>query len=365
MATISVPPTRIRVPPTGIRRVRSVEEADVAGKRVLVRADLNVPLAGGMVADDTRIRAALPTLEYLRHRGAASIDVCSHLGRPDGPDPRYAIAPVAERLRRLFGGPVSVLENTRFDPGETSNDPAFAARLAEGHDVFVEDAFGSVHRAHASTVGVAALLPTYAGLLVERELEHLGRLLGEVVRPFVVVVGGAKVDDKLPLIEHLGGRADAVLAGGKIADRLRRGVATHAGVELPVDVVAAPTFDADARARVLPLAAVPDGWSILDIGPRTIHRFAAVIEDARTIFWNGPLGVFEWPRFANGTAAIGVALAHARAYSVVGGADTVRALDATGLTSCVSWVSTGGGASLALLAGDELPGLAVIPSPAL
>jgi phosphoglycerate kinase len=359
MATISVPPT-------GVRRVRSVEEADVEGKRVLVRADLNVPLAGGLVADDTRIRAALPTLEHLRDHGAAAIDVCSHLGRPEGRDPRYAIAPVAERLRRLFDGPVSVLENTRFDPGETSNDPAFAARLADGHDLFVEDAFGSVHRAHASTVGVAALLPTYAGLLVERELEHLGRLLGEVVRPFVVVVGGAKVDDKLPLIAHLGARADAVLAGGKIVERLRvRGAPRVAGLELPPDVVAAPTFDPDAAARVVPLEAVPHGWSILDLGPRAIRRFSTALEGARTIFWNGPMGVCEWPRFANGTAAIAVAIAQARAYSVVGGADTVRALDEAGLARGVSWASTGGGASLALLAGDELPGLSVIPSPAL
>jgi phosphoglycerate kinase len=353
------------VPPTGIRRVRSVEEADVAGKRVLVRADLNVPLANGTVADDARIRAAIPTIELLRRRGAAAIDVCSHLGRPDGPDPHYAMAPVEERLRQLVEGPISVLENTRFDPGETANDPAFAARLADGHDLFVEDAFGSVHRAHASTVGVAALLPTYAGLLVERELEHLGRLLGEVVRPFVVVVGGAKVDDKLPLIEHLGARADVVLAGGKIADRLRHEDSPRVAVELPVDVVAAPRFDAGASARIFPLAEVPDGWSILDIGPRAIHQFATEIERARTIFWNGPMGVFEWPRFANGTLSIGVAIAHARAYSVVGGADSLRAVHQTGLASCISWTSTGGGASLALLSGDELPGLAVIPSPAL
>jgi phosphoglycerate kinase len=354
----------VSVPPTGVRRVRSVDEADVAGKRVLVRADLNVPLAGGMVADDARIRAALPTLELLRDRGAAAIDVCSHLGRPEGADPRYAIAPVAQRLRQLFDGPLSVLENTRFDPGETSNDPASAARLADGHDLFVEDAFGSVHRAHASTVGVAALLPTYAGLLVERELEHLGQLLGEVVRPFVVVVGGAKVDDKLPLIEHLGARADTILAGGKIAERLA-GAHPRARVVLPPDVVAAPAFDASGPARILPLADVPAGWSILDIGPRAIRRFSAAIEEARTIFWNGPMGVFEWPRFANGTLSIGVAIAHAGAYSVVGGADSLRALDQTGLASCVSWVSTGGGASLALLAGEALPGLDVIPSPAL
>lgn len=359
--------TATSIPPTGVRRVRSVEEADVAGRDVLVRADLNVPLENGEVADDTRIRAALPTLEYLRDRGAASIDVCSHLGRPKGFDVRYAIAPVAARLHELFDGPLTVLENTRFDAGETANDSTFAAKLAFGHDLFVEDAFGSVHREHASTVGVARLLPTYAGLLVEQELEHLGRLLSEVERPFVVVAGGAKVDDKLPLLAHLGGRADTILVGGKIAERLHGEAALDLDVELPVDVVAVPSLEVAADARVFPFNRVPDGWSVVDIGPRAIHHFSAVIENARTIFWNGPMGVFETPRFANGTLAVGIAIAHTHgyAYSVVGGADTLRALHETGLASQISWASTGGSASLELLSGRALPGLAVIPSPAL
>lgn len=353
------------IPPAGLRRVRSVQEADVAGANVLVRADLNVPLDGPKVADDARIRAALSTLEYLRDHGAASIAVCSHLGRPEGFDVRYAIAPVAARLHELFEGEVTVLENTRFDPGETANDPSFAARLSFGRDLFVEDAFGSVHRAHASTVGVAQLLPTYAGLLVEEELSHLRRLLGEVERPFVVVAGGAKVDDKLPLLTHLGGRADAILVGGKIAERLRDGAQLPPRAELPIDVVAAPSPDAPLQAEVFLFDAVPAGWSILDIGPRTIHRFAGLIESARTVFWNGPMGLFEEPRFAEGTLAVALAIAHAYAYSVVGGADSLRALNESGLASRISWASTGGGASLELLSGKELPGLAVIPAPAL
>ena len=203
---------------------RSVRDAEVEDKRVLVRADLNVPLEDGEVADDTRIRAALPTLELLLARGAAEISVCSHLGRPKGPDPAFAIAPVAARMCELIPDErVGVLENTRFDPGETKDDPESARRLAEGKDLFVNDAFGSAHRAHASTVGVAKLLPAYAGLLLEKELEMLGRLLGDVERPFVLVAGGAKVEDKLGVLEHLGGRADAVLVGGKMAEELRGG----------------------------------------------------------------------------------------------------------------------------------------------
>jgi phosphoglycerate kinase len=345
-----------------IRRLRSVTDADVAGKHVLVRSDLNVPLEDGAVADDTRIRAALPTLELLRDRGATSITVCSHLGRPKGPDARYAMKPVARRLRDLFDGPLEVLENTRFQPGETANDPAYAASLALGHDLFVEDAFGSIHRAHASTVGVAQLLPSYAGLLAEREVEHLSRLLGEVARPFVIVAGGAKVDDKLPVLAHLGSRADSVLLGGKIAERLSKTEALPFEVTLPVDVVAAPSLAAESQADVFRFEDVPQGWAILDIGPRAIHRFSALLEHARTIFWNGPLGVFERPRFSGGTLSVALAVAHARAYSVVGGADSLRALNESGLAGRVSWASTGGGASLEFLSGKELPGLAVIPS---
>ena len=346
-----------------MHRPRSVRDADVAGKRVLVRADLNVPLEEGRIADDTRIRASLPTLQDLLARGASHVAVCSHLGRPKGRDPAYAIAPVAERLRELLPDDrLEVLENTRFDPGETANDPESAARLAEGMDIFVNDAFGSAHRAHASTEGVAHLLPAYAGFLLERELEMLGRLLGEVERPFVLVAGGAKVDDKVGVLVNLGrtrGRRSRRRQDGRAASR-RQPAALRA--ELPTDVVAAAAFEADAESRVTPYDDVPEGWLGLDIGPETSESFAARIRDARTVFWNGPMGVFEWPRFADGTKAVAQAVADAEAFTVVGGGDSVRAISELGLAERVSWVSTGGGASLELLEGKELPGVAAIPA---
>jgi len=345
-----------------VHRPRSVRAADIAGKRVLVRADLNVPLDGGRVADDTRISASLPTLRYLLDNGAAELAVCSHLGRPKGPDPAFAIAPVAERLRELLpDGRVRVLENTRFDPGETRNDPETARRLADGFDLYVNDAFGSAHRAHASTEGVAHVLPTYAGLLLELELEMLGRLLDDVERPFVLVAGGAKVEDKLGVLEHLGGRADAVLVGGKMAEELRDDNPLQFAVWLPLDVVAAAAFEPDAQTRVTPFEDVPEGWLGLDIGPATRRRFGELIAGAATVFWNGPMGVFEWPRFVKGTKAVAKAVAAVDGYTVVGGGDSVRALHELGLADRVSWVSTGGGASLELLEGKELPGVAAIP----
>lgn len=329
---------------------------------MLVRADLNVPLEDGRVADDTRIRKALPTLQYLLEHDAAEVAVCSHLGRPKGPDPAFSMTPVARRLRELLPDErIDVLENTRFDPGETQNDPEFARKLAENRDLFVEDAFGSVHRAHASTVGVAQLLPAYAGLLLERELEELGKLLGDVERPFVLVSGGAKVEDKLEVLRHLGGRADTVLVGGKMAEQLREENPLGFPVELPHDVVAAAAFEADAEAKVVPYDQLPEGWLGLDIGPETREVFAAEIGKANTIFWNGPMGVFEWPRFAEGTKAVAEAVAEGDAYSVVGGADSARALRELGLEDEVSWLSTGGGAALELLAGKDLPGVTVIP----
>jgi len=344
-------------------RPRSVRDADVAGKRVLVRADLNVPLEDGRVADDTRIRASLPTLRDLLERDVAQVAVCSHLGRPKGLDPAFAMAPVAARLQELLPDRrIEVLENTRFDPGETQNDPDSAQRLAEGRDIFVLDAFGSAHRAHASTEGVARVLPAYAGLLLEQELEMLGRLLGDVERPFVLVSGGAKVDDKLGVLTHLGGRADAVLIGGKMAEELRGASPLPYEAELPSDVVAAAAFDADAESRIAPYDDVPEGWLGLDIGPDTSASFGGRIRAARTVFWNGPMGVFEWPRFADGTKAIAEAVADADAYTVVGGGDSVRAIQELGLAERISWVSTGGGASLELLEGKELPGVAAIPA---
>lgn len=346
-----------------MHRPRSIREADVAGKRVLVRADLNVPLADGRVADDTRIRASLPTLRYLLDAGASEVVVCSHLGRPEGPDPAYSLEPVAERLRELLPDPrVRVLENTRFDPGETRNDPETARRLAEGMDLYVNDAFGSAHRAHASTEAVARLLPAYAGLLLERELEMLGSLLGEVERPFVLVAGGAKVEDKLGVLRHLGGRADVVLVGGKMAEELRGAALLPYDAVLPHDVVAAAAFEQDAECRVVPFDAVPEGWLGLDIGPETRSRFAGEIRAARTVFWNGPMGVFEWPRFAEGTKAVAEAVAAVEGFTVVGGGDSVRAVQELGLADRISWVSTGGGASLEFLEGKELPGVVAIPA---
>jgi phosphoglycerate kinase len=346
-----------------LTRPRSVRDAGVAGRRVLVRSDLNVPLEDGRVADDTRVRASLPTLRLLLDRDAAHVRVCSHLGRPKGPDPAFSIEPVRARLRELLPDErLEVLENTRFDAGETENDPAFAGELADGCDLFVEDAFGSVHRAHASTVGVAGLLPAYAGLLLEQELEHLGRLLGAVERPFVLISGGAKVEDKLGVLRNLGGRADTVLIGGKMAEQLRGESPLGFDVVLPADVVGAATFEPDADAGVYPYDGLPEGWLGLDIGPGSRERFAAEVARAKTIFWNGPMGVFEWPRFAEGTKTVAEAVAEADAYSVVGGADSIRALNEMGLTDRVSWASTGGGASLELLEGKQLPGVAVIPN---
>jgi 3-phosphoglycerate kinase len=329
---------------------------------VLVRADLNVPLEDGRVADDTRIRAALPTLELLLERGAEEVAVCSHLGRPKGPDPALSLAPVEARLRELRSDDrLTVLENTRFDPRETKNDPSFARELADGRELFVEDAFGSVHRAHASTVAVAELLPAYAGLLLERELEELGRLLGDVERPFVLVSGGAKVEDKLGVLRKLGGKADEVLIGGKMAEEIREANPLEFEVALPTDVVAASAFAEDAETQVVPYDELPEGWLGLDIGPETRAAFGERLRAAKTVFWNGPMGVFEWPAFAEGTKAVAEAVADVDGFTVVGGADSARALQELGLADRVSWLSTGGGASLELLEGKELPGVAAIP----
>jgi phosphoglycerate kinase len=346
-----------------MRLPRSVESAEVDGKRILVRCDLNVPLEDGRVADDTRIRAALPTLRLLLERGASEVVVCSHLGRPKGEDPAFAIAPVAARLGELLPDErITVLENTRFLPGETSNDPQTAKELAGSLDLYVNDAFGSAHRAHASTEAVAHLLPAYAGLLLLAELEHLGRLLGEVERPFVLVAGGAKVEDKLGVLQNLGGRADTVIVGGKMAEELREENPLGFHVELPIDVVAASAFDADAETRVTPFDELPAGWLGLDVGPATRAHFGDLIRRAGTVFWNGPMGVFEWSAFAEGTKAVAEAVAAVDGYTVVGGGDSVRAISELGLDDEVSWVSTGGGASLELLEGKELPGVAAIPA---
>jgi phosphoglycerate kinase len=345
-----------------VHRPRSVHDADVSGKRVLVRVDFNVPLERGRVADDTRIRAALPTLELLLEHAATGLVLCSHLGRPKGEDPAFSMEPVRGRLGELLPDErVELLENTRFHPGETTNDPEFARELAAHGDLYVNDAFGSAHRAHASTEGVAHLLPAYAGLLLERELEELGSLLEGPERPFVAVLGGAKVEDKIAVLDSLGERADVLLVGGKMAEELRERV-NRSQARLPADVVAAAAFEADAEARVVAADEVPDGWLGLDIGPETRKSFAAEIARARTVFWNGPMGVFEWERFADGTKAVAQAVAAADAHTVVGGGDSVRAIEELGLADRIDWVSTGGGASLELLEGKELPGVTAIPS---
>jgi phosphoglycerate kinase len=345
------------------RKPRSVRGADVGGKHVLVRADLNVPLEEGRVADDTRIRAALPTLELLLQREAKEVAVCSHLGRPKGFDAAFSMRPVEERLRELLPAErLVVLDNTRFDPRETENDESFARELADNRDLYVNDAFGSAHRAHASTVAVAKILPTYAGLLLERELEQLGKLLGEVERPFVLVSGGAKVEDKLGVLQNLGGKADEVLIGGKMAEQVRDESPLEFDVVLPRDVVAASAFEPDAETQTVPYGELPEGWLGLDIGPETRADFGERVRRAKTVFWNGPMGVFEWPRFAEGTKAVAEAVADVDGFTVVGGADSVRALHDLGLAERVSWVSTGGGAALEFLEGKELPGIAVIPS---
>jgi phosphoglycerate kinase len=341
-----------------VHRPRSVESADVAGERVLARVDFNVPLEEGRVADDTRITAALPTIRLLLDRGAAEVVLMSHLGRPKGPDPAYSMAPVEARLRELLPDErIRLLENTRFDPRETTNDPEYARELAAHGDLYVNDAFGSAHRAHASTEGVAHLLPAYAGLLLLRELEELGSLLEAPERPFVAVLGGAKVADKIGVLTSLAERADTLLIGGKMAEEVDR----DAGYELPGDVVAAAAFEADAESRVVAWDEVPEGWLGLDIGPATRERYAALIAEARTVFWNGPMGVFEWPRFAEGTRAVAEAVAGADARTVVGGGDSVRAVEELGLADRIGWISTGGGASLELLEGKELPGVVAIP----
>ncbi len=354
---------------------RSVEGADVGGKAVLVRVDFNVPLEDGAVADDTRIRAAFPTVELLRERAAARVVLCSHLGRPEGVRvDSLSLRVVAERASELLGrtvafdeqsAPLTLLENLRFAPGETANDPEFAAELAAGFDLYVNDAFGSAHRSHASTEGVAHVLPAYAGLLLRRELDELGGLLDRPEHPFVAIVGGAKVDDKVAVMRSLAQRADELLVGGKMAEelRLRDDLADlGARIDLPTDVVAAQSFAPDAPSEVVAWDAVPPGWFGLDIGPETRERFRDALSAARTVFWNGPMGVFEWDRFAEGTKAVAAAVADCDGRTVVGGGDSVRAIQELGFANRVTWVSTGGGASLELLEGRELPGIAAIPS---
>jgi phosphoglycerate kinase len=368
--------------------VRTLDDLDVAGKRVLVRVDFNVPLQDHRIADDTRIRAAVPTLRELREKGAGQLVLVSHLGRPKGsPDPKYSLAPVAERLAELLGaevafgdqaeGDVVLLENVRFDAGETKNDPELARRLAARADVYVNDAFGAAHRAHASTEGVARLLPHAAGRLLQREVETLESILRDPKRPFVAVVGGAKVTDKIGVLKRFLEVADTVLIGGAMAfpflkaqghevgDSLcadedveaARGLLGDDKLKLPVDLVLGRAFSADTEVRELDGVDVPEGWMGLDVGPRTARLYGDAIRSAGTVCWNGPMGAFELPPFAGATKAVAEAVAATDATTVVGGGDSVAAIVQFGLTDRVDHVSTGGGASLELIEGKTLPGV--------
>lgn len=385
---------------------KTIRDINVAGKRVLVRADLNVPMEDGVITDDTRIRESLPTITYLLEQKAQVI-VCSHLGRPKGPDPELSLAPVAGRMGNLLGqevlfaedcvGPVAkeavavmghhvlVLENLRFHSEEEKNVPAFAEELASLADIFVNDAFGAAHRAHASTEGVTHYLPSVAGLLMEKEVRYLSALVADPPKPFAAIVGGAKVSTKIAAIEHLLPKLDMLFVGGGMANTFlkatgvnvqmslvedeqvevartilekarEQGVAVH----LPEDVVAASKFAADAEALTRPVGKVPHGYMILDIGPETLKAYAAALKTARAVVWNGPMGVFEMEKFAAGSFGLARVLASLDATTVVGGGETAAVVAQSGLQSRFTHVSTGGGASLEMLEGRELPGVAAL-----
>ena len=382
---------------------------DLTGARVLVRADLNVPLEDGRITDDARIAASVPTLRELLRRGAA-VGVCSHLGRPKGAvKPEFSLAPCATRLAQLLGtrvellpdcvgdvvtarvtalapGEIVMLENLRFHPEEEANDPAFAAQLAAGFTTYVNDAFGAAHRAHASTEAVAHLLPAAAGMLMAREVEVIGGLLERPRHPFVAVLGGSKVSDKLPLIQSLLERCDRVLVGGAMCftflvasgdsigtslhegpdaqamarDLLESAVRLNCMLQLPSDVLVADKFAGDAELQVVASDGIPDGWMGVDIGPRTAASYAEVIADAGTIFWNGPMGAFETPAFADGTRTVADAMAEASGVTVVGGGDSGAAVAQFGIADRFTHVSTGGGAALEMMEGRVLPGVAAL-----
>jgi len=384
---------------------KTIRDIDVRGKRVLVRVDFNVPLKEGAVTDDTRIRAALPTLNYLLDHDAAVI-LCSHLGRPKGKVvPALRMDPVAKRLGELLGRPVKkvddcvgpeaeaaaralqpgevlLLENTRFHPEERANDPEFAGQLASLGEIYVNDAFGAAHRAHASTVGVASFLPAVAGLLMEKELRFLGQVTGNPEHPYVAILGGAKISDKIGVIESLLARCDRLLIGGGMANTFFSAMGFEMGdslveedavpkakelldqagsqIVLPVDAVIADAFDNEANTRVVAPNEVAPGWRILDIGPKTVSTFESALGGARTVVWNGPLGVFEMPNFAKGTFAVAKTLANLDAVTVIGGGDSAAAVRQAGLVDRITHVSTGGGASLEFLEGKVLPGVAAL-----
>ena len=384
---------------------KTIRDAEWRGQRALVRVDFNVPIKDGRVGDDTRIRAALPTLAFLLEHGA-SVVLCSHLGRPkDGPDPKYSLAPVAAHLESLLGRPVKfvgalvgpeaeakasalkpgevlLLENTRFEAGETKNDPALAAGLARLGTTYVNDAFGSAHRAHASTEGVARHLPAVAGLLMEKELTYLGKVMEAAEHPFIAILGGAKISDKVGVIESLLQRADRLLIGGGMGNTFlaargvpmgdslveaeavekARAVLMSAGekILLPTDAILADGANAEAARKTVVLGEVPPGWRAMDIGPATVRQFTAAIASARLVVWNGPMGVFEMAPFAEGTFAVARALADNKGTTIVGGGDSAAAMAQAGLAGKMTHVSTGGGATLELLEGKDLPGVAAL-----
>lgn len=388
-----------------MKRFLTLDDIDVAERTVLVRSDLNVPIADGEVGDDFRIRMALGTITRLRDAGARVV-VCSHLGRPKGPDPELSLAPVARRMSELAGYPVDhapatvgdaalatvnqatygevvLLENTRFEPGETKNDPTLSDELAGMCDLFCQDAFGSVHRAHASTVGVAERVQSVAGPLLVSEVESLGRFLGDPERPYVVILGGAKISDKLGVIRSLLPRTDAMLIGGGMCFTLMKADGYEIGsslveedmldevgeilrgpdghkIRLPSDIVIADRFAEDATHRTVAAGDIPEDWMGLDIGPATVESFDEIIHGAGSVFWNGPMGVFEWEAFRAGTERIAKAVADCSGFTAVGGGDSAAALRLLGLADQVSHLSTGGGAGLELLEGVELPGVKVL-----
>ena len=385
---------------------KTIRDVDVAGKCVLVRVDFNVPQdKSGHITDDTRIRAALPTIRYLCDHGAKVI-LCSHLGRPKGKvSEEFRLTPVAKRLSELLGVPVTktndcigpevaqavkamkagdvvLLENLRFYAEEEGNDPAFAKQLAAPAELYVNDAFGTAHRAHASTEGVTHYLPAVAGFLMERELNFLGKALADPTHPFVAILGGAKVSDKIGVIENLLPKVDQLIVGGGMANTFLKAQGHEVGdslleadkidlakdllkrggkkLLLPVDVVVADAFAADAKHQIVGIDKVSTGWRILDIGPQSVAKFSAVLKTAKTVVWNGPMGVFEFPRFAAGTFAVARQVAESCAVSIIGGGDSVSAINQSGLSEQITHISTGGGASLEMLEGIELPGLAIL-----
>ena len=369
---------------------KTVRDADVEGKRVLMRVDFNVPLKDGVVTDDTRVRAAIPTIQYLKEHNAKII-LMSHLGRPDGTgfQPELSLRPAAEKLAELTGydvkfvdGDILVLENVRFDKREKKNDPEIAKKLASYGDIFVLDAFGTAHRAQGSVVGPAAYLPAYAGFLLEKEVDTLTSIFAEPERPFVAIVGGSKVSSKIGVLDHLIDSADTLIIGGGMAytfflaqgmtvgqslkeedwvdragEMLKKAEAKGVKILLPIDNRVADHFGEDAVAEVVPSNAIPDDREGMDIGPKTEALYAEAIKGAKTVFWNGPMGVFEFDNFAHGTEAVCRAVAESDCTSIIGGGDSVAAVNKFGLADKMSWISTGGGASMELVEGKALPGV--------